>query len=137
MNLTKTSGCVVIAVAWILSIGICLPVFVRPSIGIDYSYCKTNDLDAIVPGLTGSTIVLAFYLPLFIIIVCYSVVFVRVKQKIDQKVAAKMEQLEILSYSQARPSNQVNCIKIWIFVSLSCGVLSFLYKLSILFHYCH
>ena len=101
-----------IFIAWAVSVVICLPGFIKHFFyqsAINFKYCQMENPDSILPGLTAATIILAFYLPLLIIVVCYSVVFVKIKQKIDRKVAAKMEQLEMLSYS-ARPTHQVRFI---------------------------
>ena len=109
MNLTRRSAAGMIFVAWGVSVAICLPGFVQEFIdqsAINFTVCQMNYPDMIMQGLTAATIILAFYFPLLIIVICYSVVFIKIKQKIDRKVAAKMEQLEMLSYS-VRPTHQV------------------------------
>ena len=112
MNLTRKSAGVIIFIAWAISALICLPQFVYPGKSISFSVCQTIapefwiDHPTVVKGLTAATILFAFYLPLLIVVACYMVVFVKIKQKIDKKVAQKMEQLELLSFT-SRPSNQV------------------------------
>ena len=65
-----------------------------------------EDPDKIMPGLNLASVIVYFYFPLLIIVVCYVWIFVKIKQKVDQKVAARLEQLEMITCS-AQLTNQV------------------------------
>ena len=109
MGLRRRSAGAMIGLAWFVSTFICSPVFIQQFIdnsGIRFDYCMTSNLDDIVPGLEIANTILNYHFPLLIIVVCYSFIFVKIKQKIDQKIAAKMEQLEMMTCS-TRLINQV------------------------------
>ena len=100
MGLRRRSAGAMIGIAWSVSVCICSPVFIQQFIdqsAINFKYCLT--LNEIVNGLEIAMIILNFHFPLLIIVVCYSIIFVKIKQKIDQKLAAKMEQLEMMTCS--------------------------------------
>ena len=102
MGLRRRSAGAMIGIAWSVSICICSPVFIQQFIdhsAINFKYCLTSNLNDIVNGLEIANIILNFHFPLLIIVVCYSIIFVKIKQKIDQKFAAKMEQLELMTCS--------------------------------------
>ena len=109
MGLRRRSAGAMIGIAWSVSVCICSPVFIQQFIdhsAINFKYCYTSNLNEIVNGLEIAMIILNFHFPLLIIVVCYSIIFVKIKQKIDQKLAAKMEQLEMMTCS-TRLINQV------------------------------
>ena len=102
MGLRRRSAGAMIGIAWLVSVCICSPVFIQQFIdnsAINFKYCLTADLNQIVNGLEIANIIINFHFPLLIIVVCYSVIFIKIKQKIDQKCAAKMEQLEMMTCS--------------------------------------
>ena len=89
MNLTRISALCLIGFVWLISFCICIPGL----LSVRYDICKTEGSNA----LSVFHIQVAFYLPFIIVVMCYLIVFVRLKQKIDKKVIAKMEHLERLS----------------------------------------
>ena len=112
MSLKRRSAGFMIFTAWSISVLICSPPFIQQYLdqsAIHFTYCMTKDLSEIMPGLELANIIVNFYFPLLIIVVCYSIVFIKIKQKVDRKVAAKMEQLEMMTYS-TRMINQVALI---------------------------
>ena len=114
MALRRRSAVLMIFVAWFVGVFMISPSFVQQTIhqsAIDLKYCQVRDLDMIMPGLTIASIVVYFYFPLLIIVVCYVWIFVKIKQKVDQKVAARLEQLEMITCS-AQLTNQVIIITI-------------------------
>ena len=133
MSLQRRSAGVMIFVAWLVGTIMVSPVFIQEFIhqsdelffnnrmeyfenstiqpGIDYEFCFTADLDKILPGLNISNVIVNFLFPVIVIGICYSFVFVKIKQKIDRKVEAKMEQLEMITCS-TRLMNQVITIMI-------------------------
>ena len=109
MALRRRSAVLMIFVAWFVGVFMISPSFVQQIIdqtAIDLYYCQVKDQDMIMPGLTLVSIIVYFYFPLLIIVVCYVWIFVKIKQKVDQKVAARLEQLELITCS-AQLTNQV------------------------------
>ena len=77
MSLTRTSAVCLIVTVWVLSVCICVPSMM--SIRYDLCHLDGNISNMLVNSLT------AFYLPLVIIVACYSVVFWHLKRKFDKK----------------------------------------------------
>ena len=91
MGLTRLSAVCLVGLVWVLSFCICIPSI----LSVDYDICQMKGDNSPSTHLINS--LMAFYLPLVIIVACYSVVFWNLKQKFDKKVIAKMERLETLS----------------------------------------
>ena len=109
MALRRRSAVLMIFVAWFVGVFLISPVFVQQIIdqsAIHFTYCSMEDPDKIMPGLNLASVIVYFYFPLLIIVVCYVWIFVKIKQKVDQKVAARLEQLEMITCS-AQLTNQV------------------------------
>ena len=109
MALRRRSAVLMIFIAWFVGVFLISPVFVQQIIdqsAIHFTYCSMEDPDKIMPGLNLASVIVYFYFPLLIIVVCYVWIFVKIKQKVDQKVAARLEQLEMITCS-AQLTNQV------------------------------
>ena len=135
MSLRRRSAGVMIFIAWLVATIMISPVFIQEFIhqsnelffknrneyfenstvepGINFKMCFTADLDEILPGLNISNIIVNFFSPIAVIGICYSFVFVKIKQKIDRKVAAKMEQLEMMTCSTRLMNQQVIMIMVY------------------------
>ena len=122
MSLRRRSAGVMIFVAWFIGTLTCSPAFIQefihrshtpmngssaPSHGINFDLCRTENLDAIIPGLEILNTIVNFWFPIIVIGICYSFVFVKIKQKIDRKIEAKMEQLEMMTCSTRLMNHQV------------------------------
>ena len=121
MSLRRRSAGVMIFVAWFIGVLTISPVFIQefvyrshlptnessaPLHGINFEECRTENLDTIIPGLNILNTIINFWIPIIVIGICYSFVFIKIKQKIDKKIEAKMEQLEMMTCS-TRMINQV------------------------------
>ena len=121
MGLKRKSAGIMIFVAWLVGTLTCSPVFIQEFIyrshksrdpnstilhGINFEECRGENLDVLIPGLNILNTIVNFWIPIIVIGICYSFVFVKIKHKIDTKVAAKMEQLEMMTCT-TRLANQV------------------------------
>ena len=91
MNLRLSCSAYVVILSWLLSLLICLPPFLLEG-SIDYHYCHHNS--ALWFGVYSA--LGAFYVPLSVIILCYSQIFLQLWKKMVKRKAAAKKRFELL-----------------------------------------